>query len=479
MTADVLLTWLAQSTALAAVAAVAVRLPGCRPRAAGRSAGWSATLVLCTALLGWLLLEPWLARAADPWPAPAADPAFAPVVLPEGSGAVATSLLWLWMAGSVLAFAVIGLDVVRVLRMKRRAEPLSDRERLRLGHLADEVSDCRGTRICWSEALDSPAALGFGRPVVALPRAQASGLSDEQLRHVVLHELAHVRRRDDWRTLAEHLLTAAAWINPAVQLACRQAAVSREMACDEWVVRQTASPAAYARCLADVAGLRTRRRRLGLVSAVTGRPGMLHRRVAAVLAFDCRRHAGAIGMAAWTAPVALCLAAIAILQLPEIFVAAPRFEGPRLVDARSALVAETPSAVAPSMPAGLRRPVPDTRETALETGTAVASSPAAEPAAAGEGMDPEFVPALPAEPRASVEHPPLPAVPVPAAGAAGIGAAAGQYGTFPVAQASGSAWWSGPVELGDKTGAAAASAGRATASFVKRVGSSVPRVFAH
>jgi hypothetical protein len=43
---------------------------------------------------------------------------------------------------------------------------------------------------------------------------------------------------------------------------------------------------------------------------------------------------------------------------------------------------------------------------------------------------------------------------------------------------SGGAWWGGPVELGGKTGAAAATAGRATASFFRRVGSSVPKVFA-
>ena len=479
MTADVLLTWLAQSMALAAAAAVTVRLPGCRSRAAARNAVWSATLVLCTALLGVLLLEPWLGRAADPWPPPAADPVFAPVVLPVASGDVATSLMWLWLAGSAIAFAVIGLDVIRVLRMKRRAEPLCASGRRRLGTLADEVSDCRGTRVCWSDLLDSPAALGFGRPVVALPRAQASRLSDEQLRHVVLHELAHLRRRDDWRTLAEHLLTAATWINPAAQFACRQAAMAREMACDEWVVRQTASPAAYARCLADVAGLRTRRRRLGLVSAVTGRPGMLHRRVTAVLAFDYRRHAGMIGVAAWTAPVVLCLAAIAILQLPEMFVAAPRIVGPRLADAIPLLVADTPSAFAPSVSASLRRPGSDARDAAPEIGAVVASSPAAESGAAGEDLDHESVLVRPMEPGTLVDDPPLPAVPVPAAGAAGIGAAAGESGTFPVAPVSGGAWWSGPAELGGKTGAAAASAGRATASFFKRVGSSVPRVFAH
>ena len=125
MTADVLLTWLAQSTALAAVAGVAVRLPGCRSRAAARSAVWSATIVLCTALLGWLLVESWLSPGPDPLLLPAAAPEIAPVVLPEASASLATWLTRLWMAGSALAFAVIALDLVRVLRLKRRAEPVS------------------------------------------------------------------------------------------------------------------------------------------------------------------------------------------------------------------------------------------------------------------------------------------------------------------------------------------------------------------
>jgi len=146
---------------------------------------------------------------------------------------------------------------------------------------------------------------------------------------------------------------------------------------------------------------------------------------------------------------------------------------------RSVLVAETPRAIAPPASNGLRRPDPERRDTAFATRAAVASTLLAEPAAAGEGMDRAYVPVLPVEPVPSVERAPLPSVPVPGAGEAGIGAAASQSGTFPIAQTSADAWWSGPVELGDRTGAAASSAGRATASFVKRVGSSVPRVFAH
>jgi beta-lactamase regulating signal transducer with metallopeptidase domain len=479
MTADLLVTWLAQSTALAAGAALAVRSPGCRSNAAARSAVWSVTIAVCAALPGWPLVLTYFSRAAET-PAPAmSGGAVAPLVLPVASGIVAAWLTWLWMAGAAFAVSVIGLDVVRIMRLKRRAVPLSDAERLQLGRLADEVAGCRGTRVCWSDDLDAPAALGFGRPVVALPRDQVRHLSEEQLRHVVLHELAHVRRRDDWRTLAEHLLAAAAWINPAVQLACRQAAVAREMACDEWVVRQTASPAAYARCLADVAVLRSRGRRIGLVSAVTGRPGMLRRRVAAVLAFDYHRHAHTIGLLAWVAPVVLCAAGVAMLQLPTMFVVAGRQANAQVVVATPA--AAQPLAVAlpgPTPSAGRPRLMSQARRAAA-AGPAIVPPPTSEAPAEVEGNSGGAYDALPAlEAAPATARAPLAAVPVPDAGAAGVGAVEAPAGTSPSTPDSGGGWWSGPLELGGKTGAAAATAGRATASLFTRVGSSVPKLFA-
>jgi beta-lactamase regulating signal transducer with metallopeptidase domain len=405
--------------------------------------------------------------------------AIAPVVLPAASGIVAAWLTWLWMAGAAFAVSVIGLDVIRIMRLKRRALPLSDSERLQLGRIADDVAGCRGTRVCWSDDLDAPAALGFGRPVVALPRDQVRQLSEEQLRHVVLHELAHVRRRDDWRTLAEHLLAAAAWINPAVQLACRQAAVAREMACDEWVVRQTASPAAYARCLADVAGLRARGRRIGLVSAVTGRPGMLRRRVAAVLAFDYHRHAHTIGLLAWAAPVVLCAAAVAMLQLPAMFVVAGRQADAPMVVATAAAAQPPPVAVPGPAPSPDRPRVVARVRPAAAAGPAIESPPRSEAPADVEVNSGGAVEAPSASDAApAIERAPLAAVPVPDAGAAGVGAVDAPAGTSLSVPDSGGGWWSGPLELGGKTGAAAATAGRATASLFKRVGSSVPKLFA-
>ena len=479
MTADLLLTWLAQSAALAAGAALAVRLPGCRSNAPARSAVWSVTVAVCAALPGWPFVLACVARAAEPAGPAAPGGAIAPVVLPAASGVVAAWLTWLWMAGAVFAVSVIGLDVIRIVRLKRRALPLSGAELLQLGRLADDVARCRGARVCWSDDLDAPAALGFGRPVIALPGGQVRHLSEEQLRHVVLHELAHVRRRDDWRTLAEHLLAAAAWINPAVQLACRQAAVAREMACDEWVVRQTASPAAYARCLADVAGLRSRGRRIGLVSAVTGRPGMLRRRVAAVLAFDYHRHAHTIGVLAWAAPVVLCAAAVAMSQLPTMFVVAGR-RADAPVAVVTATAAQPPAVAVPGQAPSAGRPTLMARaRQGGAAGPVMVPLPASAAPAEVEGASGGASEAPPvAETAPATERAPLAAVPVPDAGAAGVGAVDAPAGTSPSVPGPGGGWWSGPLELGGKTGSAAATAGRATASMFRRVGSSVPKLFA-
>ena len=228
-------------------------------------------------------------------------------------------------AGSGLLGALVGLglaarDVWQVVRLKRRTVPLTVEELARLARGLSAWTSSRAPRLAWCAELDAPAVLGFVRPVIALPRAQVSSLLDSQPRFVVLHELAHVRRGDDWWALAGRIILAVTWVNPAVHWVLREMSVSREMACDEWVVKQTAAPVAYATCLADVAALRTRARRLRLATGVTGRPGTLRRRVVGVLALRSRPPARAAAVVAWLAPVAVCAAAAGLLRLPPVFV---------------------------------------------------------------------------------------------------------------------------------------------------------------
>ena len=82
-----------------------------------------------------------------------------------------------------------------------------------------------------------PAVAGLWAPCVLVPQSVLASASREDVEHILLHELAHVRRRD----LVLHWLMTAArvvhWFNPTVQLAAARMQADRELACDAVVLR--------------------------------------------------------------------------------------------------------------------------------------------------------------------------------------------------------------------------------------------------
>ena len=82
-------------------------------------------------------------------------------------------------------------------------------------------------------------SLGFLHPAILIPQTLLDTLSNAELEHVVLHELAHLRRRDDWTNLAQKLIVAILPIQPALYWIGRRMSIEREMACDDWVIATT------------------------------------------------------------------------------------------------------------------------------------------------------------------------------------------------------------------------------------------------
>jgi beta-lactamase regulating signal transducer with metallopeptidase domain len=478
------LTWLVRSAALAALTAAFVRLTGCRANAAARYVAWALSFALCAGLLAWptgpaaatAAATPFAPEGAPYMPAAASLPL---VVLPEPVISLSGWLELIWGLGAAAGLALAGLDVWRVLRLKRRTVPLTAHERARLEAGLSSRTPSRAPRLAWCDDLDTPAVLGFSRPVIALPRSQMSCLPDGQARLVVLHELAHVRRGDDWWALAERIVLALTWVNPAVHWVRRELSLAREMACDEWVVRQTAAPVAYAKCLADVAGRRTRARRLRLAAGVAGRPGSLRRRVVGVLAFDHRPSSRAIAQAAWFAPVAVCVLAAGLLQLPPVIaVARPSGAAPAAPESivPTRMAGRAAADVLVSSAGTVRRASPEHRASPARRLVHAAPMPVPDDAAGGGPVEAQAVQVVAAEQNAAASHAPLVSSPLPGAGVAGVIAAGDVPGAFPPQIGPRGAWWSGPVELGKATGGAAATAGRATASFFARLGSHAPQL---
>jgi cell division protein FtsI (penicillin-binding protein 3) len=108
-----------------------------------------------------------------------------------------------------------------------------------------------------SDAVDSPAVTGVLRSTVLLPRS-AETWSPERTRVVLLHELAHVLRRDAVAQLVADAACAVQWWNPLAWLVASRLRVERELAADDAVLASGVRPSTYAEELLGVAGAATR-----------------------------------------------------------------------------------------------------------------------------------------------------------------------------------------------------------------------------
>ena len=159
-----------------------------------------------------------------------------------------------------------------------------------------------------------PAVIGFWKPAILMPAALLDRLSPGEIDQIVLHEWAHIRRRDPWTNAILELLQALFFFHPAVWCIGRALRLERELACDDSVVAATGEPVSYAGCLARLVELHSCPS-ASLSPGAAGDARHLFRRVNRLL--EWRGSAGFSG-ARFAAATALLLAAIVCAkQLPQ------------------------------------------------------------------------------------------------------------------------------------------------------------------
>jgi hypothetical protein len=132
------------------------------------------------------------------------------------------------------------------------ARPLGDEWRRLLATCATQVGVDRPVQLLASRETEVPMTWGLQRPVVLLP-ASAVRWPLAQRRSVLLHELAHVRRRDAAALLVAHAACILHWFDPLVWLAARRLRDEAELACDDLVLLAGSRPSLYAGHLLEVA----------------------------------------------------------------------------------------------------------------------------------------------------------------------------------------------------------------------------------
>ncbi len=253
--------------------------------------------VLSVALPGWRILPEWAAAGAPvPIPAPVIQPP-APVPSPVARGAaVAPSIHpvvtapapknvtaapvfpilrettpapssvqmpaepttgpWLslvWLAGCVLLLTRLVIARIYLQRALRRCVPVNGGPlSLALREAACLLGVRQSVRLFLDDHCAMPVVWGVLRPRLVLP-SSAGEWDAAQLRSVLLHELAHIRRRDTAIQCLTQCACALHWFNPLVWVAAWRIHGERERACDDLVISCGVRPSEYAGHLLQVA----------------------------------------------------------------------------------------------------------------------------------------------------------------------------------------------------------------------------------
>jgi TonB family protein len=150
---------------------------------------------------------------------------------------VVLAIAVVYLAGAIAFLLRIALGIAQLSRLVRQSERLSNRN---------------GVRIYSSARIPVAVAFGLLRPAIAVP-SQIVAEGGTELECILLHELAHVHRRDAWLHTFERIAHAVLYFNPAVVILLQSLELEREAACDDWAVAHSRDTTAYAQSLATLA----------------------------------------------------------------------------------------------------------------------------------------------------------------------------------------------------------------------------------
>jgi beta-lactamase regulating signal transducer with metallopeptidase domain len=145
-------------------------------------------------------------------------------------GWTAVALAVIWIAGALAMF----LRLISRIRRERESQASAglSNQYIVAGFIAD------GVPVSFDTRHRAPAVCGVFKPHILLPIGIDRLLNKREFEAVLLHELAHARRRDNLIRLLYELSLCALWFHPLIWLAGARMALYRELSCDESVIQR-------------------------------------------------------------------------------------------------------------------------------------------------------------------------------------------------------------------------------------------------
>ena len=163
----------------------------------------------------------------------------------------------IWLAGA-FAFSVrlMGGWFVAVRLRTMLVRPAPEEWRRAFDNLKARLGVSGPVRLLVSPLVQVPTVVGWLRPIVLAPLGALSGLPTEHMEALLIHELAHIRRRDYLVNILQSIVETLLFYHPAVWWVSGHIRAERELCCDDVAVALSGDALTYARALAELESFR-------------------------------------------------------------------------------------------------------------------------------------------------------------------------------------------------------------------------------
>lgn len=206
---------------------------------------------------------------------------------------IARFLPWLWLVGGIILIVYILLRAVGLWRAVISERPVTDQQTLEL------LEDCKMQMrirtlvgLVVTDKVTSPALFGFVRPRILLPDGLLETLSLDELRHVFLHELAHLKRCDIYVAWCICILQILHWFNPLIWFAFRRMRADQEIAADAMALKTAGTEEShrYGQTIVNLLERFARPQYLPSIAGILENPSYIERRIQMISKFKSEMH---------------------------------------------------------------------------------------------------------------------------------------------------------------------------------------------
>lgn len=214
-----------------------------------------------------------------------------------------TLAVFLWLIGSLWRASIVLLSYVKTQQLIHstivKAPQLSE-------HISADVYT--------STKVSTPLVVGLLQPKIIIPKSITEQLEHEQLLAIVLHENAHIKRKDNWFGLFQEFIAILFWWSPVIRVLNKHIHIEREIACDLRAVNEMKNGKQYAQSLIDCAKLMVIEQRSVLAMGLFSKKKELNYRIGAIL------QRGSLKKPSVAAITALCaILSVSTIQAAQLF----------------------------------------------------------------------------------------------------------------------------------------------------------------